>query len=166
MKLRLIYCLIFLLLSARATAETEQTHLNIRALSAEIASVATLAAYKACLQKGYHVAAAVVSREGRLVSFIRSPLAGAHTIETAEGKAYSASSFKTATTALMGQQFMRDIPGALLIGGGLPINIGGHFYGAIGVSGAPADKKPGDMDDVCAQAGIDAVRTDLEMGAE
>lgn len=153
-------------LALPVSAEIEQTHVNLRVLSAEAANAMTLAAYKDCLKKGYHVAAAVVTREGRMLSMTRSPLAGAHTIKVAEGKAFTAATFKTATTRLMGREFMRDIPDALIIGGGLPINIGGHFYGAIGVSGAPAKKTPGDVDDECAIAGIDAVKDDIEMGAE
>ena len=41
--------------------------------------------------------------------------------------------------------------------GGLPIEAGGQFYGGVGVSGAS-----GEMDEACAQAGLDAVLDDLE----
>jgi len=166
MKSRLGLFLVLMFVSSMVRAEIEQTHVNIRVLSAEAANAITMAAYKDCLKKGYPVAAAVVTREGRLLSLTRSPLAGAHTIKVAEGKAFTAATFKTATTRLMGREFMRDIPDALIIGGGLPINIGGHFYGAVGVSGAPAKKAPGDVDDECAIAGIEAVKDDIEMGAE
>ena len=166
MKSRLGLFLVLMFVSSMVRAEIEQTHVNIRVLSAEAANAITMAAYKDCLKKGYPVAAAVVTREGRLLSLTRSPLAGAHTIKVAEGKAFTAATFKTATTRLMGREFMRDIPDALIIGGGLPINIGGHFYGAVGVSGAPAKKTPGDVDDECAIAGIEAVKDDIEMGAE
>jgi len=166
MKSRLGLFLVLMLVSSMVRAEIEQTHVNIRVLSAEAANAITMAAYKDCSKKGYPVAAAVVTREGRLLSLTRSPLAGAHTIKVAEGKAFTAATFKTATTKLMGREFMRDIPDALIIGGGLPINIGGHFYGAVGVSGAPAKKTPGDVDDECAMAGIEAVKDDIEMGAE
>ena len=53
-------------------------------------------------------------------------------------------------------------PRVMLVGGGVPINIGGNFYGAIGVSGAPPRKVLGDIDDECARAGIDAVREAIE----
>jgi uncharacterized protein GlcG (DUF336 family) len=59
---------------------------------------------------------------------------------------------------------MRDIPDALIFGGGLPINIGGYFYGGVGVSGAPEKKEPGDIDDECAKAGIEAVAEEIELG--
>ena len=166
MKKYLQTALIAMLPLSPVLADIDQTHVNVRVLSAEAANAMTMAAYKDCLGKGYHISAAVVTREGRLLSLTRSPLAGAHTIDVAEGKDYTSATFKTATTRLMGREFMRDIPGALIIGGGLPINIGGHYYGAIGVSGAPAKKNPGDVDDECALAGIEAVKDDIEMGAE
>ena len=43
--------------------------------------------------------------------------------------------------------------------GGLPIEVGGSLIGGVGVSGAPS----GEVDEECAQAGVDAVLDDLEM---
>jgi uncharacterized protein GlcG (DUF336 family) len=40
-----------------------------------------------------------------------------------------------------------------MLGGGLPIEIDGEIVGGIGVGGAPG----GHLDDVCAQAGLDAI---------
>ena len=59
-------------------------------------------------------------------------------------------------------EHLKNAPGVLLLGGGVPVQIGGHFYGAIGVSGAPAEMISGDVDDACARAGIDAIREDNE----
>lgn len=59
-------------------------------------------------------------------------------------------------------EHLKNAPGFLLLGAGVPVQIGGHFYGAIGVSGAPAEKISGDVDDACARAGIDAIREDIE----
>lgn len=146
----------------------DAVQVTTRSLSAPIASQLANAAYADCTAKGYQVAVAVVARDGSLLAFVRNPLAGPHTIEVSQRKAWTSATFKAPTTQLMGNElgrnFMRDIPGALLIGGGMPINIGGYFYGAVGVSGAPAEKKPGDIDDVCAEAGINAVSEDIEMG--
>ena len=47
----------------------------------------------------------------------------------------------------------------MMSAGGVPINAGGSILGAIGVSGAPS----GEVDEACAQAGIDAISDDLEM---
>ena len=41
----------------------------------------------------------------------------------------------------------------------MPIQVGGALLGGVGVSGAPS----GDTDQECAQKGVDAVQTDLEM---
>ena len=41
----------------------------------------------------------------------------------------------------------------LMLGGGLPIEIGGEIVGGIGVGGAPGAH----LDDACAQAGLDAI---------
>ncbi|MEP6932682.1 MAG: heme-binding protein [Nitrospirota bacterium] len=41
----------------------------------------------------------------------------------------------------------------LVLGGGLPIEIGGEIVGGIGVGGAPGAH----LDDACAQAGLDAI---------
>ena len=54
---------------------------------------------------------------------------------------------------------IRQSPGVLAIGGGLPIEAAGAVIAAIGVSGAPG----GEADDACAKAGIDAIQMDIEM---
>ncbi len=41
----------------------------------------------------------------------------------------------------------------LILGGGLPIEIGGEIIGGIGVGGAPGAH----LDDACAQVGLDAI---------
>ena len=111
-----------------------------------------------------HVAVAVVGRDGRLLALVPNPLSGPHTIKVSQGKAYTANTFRAPTSQLMGRDFMRDIPGALIWGGGLPINVGGYFYGGVGVAGAPEKEVPGDVDDECAAAGIAAVTEEIEFG--
>jgi uncharacterized protein GlcG (DUF336 family) len=153
----------FMLGTAQADAPSFVT---TRALTPDLAQQGVMAALRDCADRGYQVAAALVGRDGRLLAFARSPLAGPHTIDVAQGKAYTSATFRAATTALMDRDFMRDIPGVLVIGGGLPIQVGGHFYGGIGVSGAPAQERPGDVDDLCAQAGINAMTETLELGGD
>jgi uncharacterized protein GlcG (DUF336 family) len=75
-------------------------------------------------------------------------------------------SFRTATTDLArasqpGQPSsgLRGLPRFVGLGGGLLIEAAGSIVGAIGVSGAPS----GDADDVCAKAGIAAIRDELEL---
>jgi len=48
--------------------------------------------------------------------------------------------------------------GALMIGGGVPVEAQGAIVGGVGVSGAPG----GEADDACARVGIDAILEKLE----
>lgn len=163
-----VLVLIFAILTSASTVQagedTNSPHVTIRSLTAPMATKLAMAAYEYCTAKGYHVAVAVVGRDGRLLAFVRSPLAGPHTTEVSQGKAYTANTFRASTSQLMGRDFMRDIPGALIWGGGLPINIGGYFYGGVGVAGAPENESPGDVDDECAAAGMAAVTEEIEFG--
>ena len=45
---------------------------------------------------------------------------------------------------------LKDIPGFLLLGGGVPVKVGNEVIGAVGVGGAPG----GHLDEQCAVAGI------------
>jgi uncharacterized protein GlcG (DUF336 family) len=58
----------------------------------------------------------------------------------------------------MPQAAVRNLPGAVILGGGIIIEAGGSLIGAVGVSGGPG----GDADDACAKAGIEAVRDKLD----
>ena len=53
---------------------------------------------------------------------------------------------------------LRQIPGTVAIGGGVPIKVGNETIGAVGVSGAPG----GEKDEVCAKAGIQKVAASLQ----
>ena len=118
-----------------------------------------------CRSRGYQVAVAVVDRFGVTQVILRDRFAGAHTVSTATGKAWTAATFRTSTTELntisqpgMMQAGIRNLPGTVIIGGGLIVEAGGSLVGAVGVSGAPG----GDADEACAKAGIDAIRDKLE----
>lgn len=165
-----ITLLAMLAVGSLGTARAEAPpYVTSRALTPELSQQAVGAALEACAARGYQVTAALVGRDGNLLAFARHPLAGPHTIEVAQRKAWTANSFRTDTSALMVREtnrFMRDIPGTLLIGGGVPINVGGHIYGAIGVSGAPAEKAPGDVDHDCALAGIAAISDTLQLAGD
>ncbi|MCK7502335.1 MAG: heme-binding protein [Comamonadaceae bacterium] len=96
---------------------------------------------------------------------LRDRFAGAHTPDTATGKAWTAVSFRTNTTDMAAEtqpgkpsSGIRHLPRTVMIGGGLMIEGGGSLYGGIGVSGAPG----GDRDEVCAKAGIAAIQADLD----
>ena len=145
-----------------SAAVAEDAWIGTRVLSFELAQRLAVEAAQACRKQGYQVAVAVVDRGGTLLAFARDPLSGAHTVGVSQGKAYTAATFQTSTTEMMDNEHLRHAPNVLLIGGGLPVRVGGHMYGAVGVSGAPAQKRTGDVDEACAQAGIDAIREALE----
>jgi uncharacterized protein GlcG (DUF336 family) len=147
-----------------ASAE-EKAYVVARSMSAETANTLAIAALKACQKQGYQVSAAVVDRNGILLAFIRDPLSGNHSISVATLKAYTAATFQTSTISMMQNKSFDSLRFAnkiLLIGGGVPVKIGGHFYGAIGISGAPAKKVTGDIDHACAEKGIEAIRETIE----
>lgn len=167
MKRQLTLTVCLWLVAATASAE-ERPFVSSRSLSTTLAQQAALVAMQNCEQQGYQVAAAVVDRSGLLQAFARMPLAGAHTVDVSIGKARAAASFQAPTMTLAAEEFvgLREAPGFILVGGGLPIRIGGHMYGAVAVSGAPGRKVTGDIDEACAQAGIDAIREAIEFGTE
>jgi len=146
-----------------AHADEEAAFVATRILSAATANKIAVAAEKECKKRGYQVAVAVTDRFGNLLAFTRDPLSGAHTSGIAQDKAYTAATFQGATVDLAERlAFLKGTPRVSLVGGGVPVMAGGYMYGAVGVSGAPRDKKPGDIDDACARAGIAAVKEALE----
>ncbi|MEW5727179.1 MAG: heme-binding protein [Pseudomonadota bacterium] len=141
-------------------ALAEEGTYDVKQLTPEVALKAAKAAMDACRAQGWQAAAVVVDRGGNVQAAIRDRFAGPHTVPVATGKAWTAVSFRTNTTELVGitgpgmpQAGLRDVPGATVIGGGLKIEVAGSIVAGIGVSGAPG----GDADDVCAKAGIKAI---------
>jgi uncharacterized protein GlcG (DUF336 family) len=148
-----------------AAVRAQDALVTYKSLSPELALDLARAALGECRKRGYQAAVAVVDRFGVTQVMLRDRFAGAHTPATAAGKAWTAASFRTNTTELvattqpgMPQAGLRNLPGAVILGGGLVIEAGGSLVGAVGVSGAPG----GDADDACAKAGIEAVRDKLD----
>ncbi|MGD8556473.1 MAG: heme-binding protein [Chromatiales bacterium] len=141
----------------------DSPYINTRLLSSDAAAKVAETAEKACRDRGYQVTAAVTDRYGNLLAFKRNPLSGIHTIDVAQDKAYMAATLQTSTIDWVDRPSLLNPRHRMLrVGGGVPIRVGGHMYGAVGVSGAPADKIQGDNDDACARAGIDAITEMLE----
>ncbi len=145
---------------------------SFRSLSVEAASKAAWGAIIECRKKGYSVAVAVVDRGGNTQALLRDRFAGPHTPETAIRKAWTANSFRqpTANLAALLQEGkiphqVQHNPGALLVGGGVLIEAQGQIIGGIGVSGAPPGKSEIEsIDGACAQAGIDRIKDEIELG--
>ena len=130
-------------------------------LPLSLANKAVQAAVESCRKDGYRVSVSIVDRVGILRAMNRADGAGPHTIDSSRKKAYTAASLRRPTTELAelinkmpALQALRDMnDNILMLGGGLPIDIGGEVVGGIGVGGAPGAQ----LDDACAQAGLDAI---------
>lgn len=142
-----------------AAEDKARPYLETRTLSAELSARAADQALAACTKKGWQVAVAVVSREGHLSHFARHPLAGPHTITISRKKAYTAAVARVPTQGVADIEQLNFMPDMTTMRGGVPISVGGYFYGGIGVSGATSED-----DEVCAQAGVEAVAEELEFG--
>ena len=139
--------------------------ITYKSLAPGVALELAQAALTDCQKRGYQVAISVVDRFGVVQVVLRDRFAGPHTPSTASGKAWTAATFRSSTSNLfnisqpgMMQAGIRNLPGAVIIGGGLVVESGGSLVGAIGVSGAPG----GDADEACAKAGIDAIQSKLD----
>jgi len=142
----------------------DATH-SVKLMTPETALKAAQAALGQCRKDGYQVAVAVVDRSGVTQVVLRDRYAGPHTVGMAVDKAWTAVTFRTPTADIakatepgMPQSGIRNRPRVAAVAGGQPIEAGGALVGGIGISGAPR----GDIDDVCARAGIDAIRDSLE----
>lgn len=146
-------------------ARAEDNLVTFKSMTVEVALDLARAALADCRRQGYQVAVAVVDRFGVTQVLLRDRFAGAHTVPTATGKAWTAVSFRTNTGELVAatqpgspQAGVRALPGATIIAGGVTVEAAGTMVGAIGVSGAPG----GDNDEACAKAGIAAIRDKLD----
>jgi uncharacterized protein GlcG (DUF336 family) len=154
---------ILTILSGPAAAQEPLT--TYKSLSPELALDLARASLGDCRARGYQVTVAVVDRFGVTQVILRDRFAGPHTVPTASGKAWTAATFRTSTTELnavsqpgMMQAGIRNLPGTVIVDGGLIVEAAGSLLGAVGVSGAPG----GDADEVCAKAGIEAIRDKLD----
>ena len=148
-----------------AQAHAQDATVTYKSLSPELALDLARATLGDCQKKGFQVAVTVTDRFGNPLVMLRDRFAGPHTPTTAQGKAWTAASFRTNTLELMTmtqpgtpQSGIRSLPNVVAIGGGVLVEAGGSTVGAVGVSGAPG----GDADDACAKAGIAAIKDKLD----
>lgn len=146
------------LLCGAASAEAVRTERN---MTLELANQIATHTVAACSAGGYNVAATVVDRAGTVRAVQRADNAGPHTLEASRLKAYTSASAKNTTLAIMeGSQKnpaaanLGQIPGYLLLGGGVPVKVGNEVIGAVGVGGAPG----GHLDEQCAMAALAKVQ--------
>ena len=151
-------------ISPALIAEKQPVTVNIKRMSLDMAYIAAKATIDTCRQEGVQVAVTIIDRGGHPQVVLRDVLAMDLTLTISKQKAYTAMSFNSATSGLTGRFTdpfsIGKVEGLVMSAGGLPINAGGNILGGIGVSGAPS----GETDEKCAQAGLDAILDDLEMG--
>jgi uncharacterized protein GlcG (DUF336 family) len=162
MKIALLSMAVSALIAAPAIAQdtVQQTSLGT-ALAVEFAQ----AAVTACSSDGYNVSAAVTDRSGVLLALVRSENAGAHTANASTAKAFTSASSRNPTSAIAdnvaknaGAAGLADIPGFLVLAGGVPIKVGKDTVGAIGIAGAPG----GNLDEACANKALEKVGARLK----
>jgi len=130
-------------------------------LTIEFAKKAAMSALRKCRSDGYAVSVAVVDRHGVLLTLVRDPLAGPHTVNSAQGKAFASASMGQPTSSIAtiiaenrALDGLRDMDSRIVIlGGGLPIVIDDYRVGGIGVGGAPG----GHLDEACAAHGLQQI---------
>ena len=144
-----------------SAADTLATHRIPSALAVE-AAVETVSV---CAKQGFHETAVVVDADGVTIAALRGDGTGAHTLDSAHDKAYTAASFKNDTLALAERSKGEDsiaplskLPHVMFFGGGVVIKLADETIGAIGAAGAPGGK----LDDGCARAGLEKIRDRLE----
>ncbi|MEU3606159.1 heme-binding protein [Streptomyces sp. NPDC035033] len=140
--------------AAVVKADAANDHLfQTNHLTVEAATDAAEAVLEAAKKENQRVTVAVVDRNGNTIVTLRGDGAGPQSYESAERKAYTAVSWNAPTSVLAGRLAqapnLKDIPGTLFLGGGVPVTAGGAPIAGIGVAGAPS----GDLDEKFAQAG-------------
>ncbi len=127
-----------------------------RILSLAAARAIADGAFAECSSRGFRTAVVVVDRSGEILVVLRNELAHPVTVEMARRKAYTAVLFRDATSEFQrgtasdpARAAQRDVPGALALGGGVPIVVADEILGAVGSSGSNPT-----ADDECARAGI------------
>jgi uncharacterized protein GlcG (DUF336 family) len=149
-------------LSVTANAQAVRSE---RVISLDLANQIAAATVAACQANGHAVTATVVDRFGGVRAVQRADAAGPHTVDASRQKAYTSASARNATGAMLetvqknpGAATLVDIPGFLVLGGGVPIRAGNDVIGAVGVGGAPG----GHLDEQCALSGIDKAKDQLK----
>jgi uncharacterized protein GlcG (DUF336 family) len=144
-----------------ASAQAPQVEKNV---SMGLALAIVQGALEQCTKDGYKVSVTIVDKGGNVAASIRGDGTGPHTMEFSRLKAYTARTRNQTSLQTMklledpANAFIRQIPGVVGVGGGVPIRVGTEVIGAVGVSGAPG----GEKDEACANAGLAKVEAALK----
>ena len=145
--------------AAPAFAQAPQVEKNV---SMGLALAIIQGTLEQCTKDGYKVSVTIVDKSGNVAAQLRGDGTGPHTMEFSRLKAYTARTRNQTSLETMKQMetmgFLRQIPGVVGVGGGVPIRAGNEVIGGVGVSGAPG----GEKDEVCANAGLAKVEAALK----
>ena len=147
--------------AAPALAQAPQVEKNV---SMAMTLAIIQGAIEQCTKDGYKVTVTVVDKGGNVAGQVRGDGTGPHTMEFSRLKAYTARTRNQTSLQTMklledpANAFIRQIPGVVGVGGGVPIRAGNETIGGVGVSGAPG----GEKDEVCANAGLAKVADALK----
>ena len=150
-----------ILVTGPARAQAPLTEKNV---SMAMSLAIIQGALEQCTKDGYKVSVTIVDKGGNVAASIRGDGTGPHTMEFSRLKAYTARTRNQTSLQTMklledpANAFIRQIPGVVGVGGGVPIRAGNEVIGGVGVSGAPG----GEKDEVCANAGLAKVETALK----
>ena len=147
--------------------------LALNEVSIDQALLVAQGAINECKKDGSVVTVAVVDRSGGVRFVLRGDGATPEDVDKARRKAYTARTFRMATSDwidrtaldavdeagkpidLIGQRFLEN---TLAEPGGMPLIWHNDAIGGVGVQGA---KGGGEADELCAKAGVDAIRDQL-----
>jgi uncharacterized protein GlcG (DUF336 family) len=139
--------------------------------SLELATQGARAAVEACAKQGVAVAVAVIDSQGKPRAMLMAE-GSIGSVFVAMRKAVAALSFRVPTSELSAklQQnkalLARMTPVMFISGGGLPLWRGNELIGAIGSSGAHGAGPIGQLDEVCARAGLEKIQSRLRVPAK
>ncbi|MCG6899257.1 MAG: heme-binding protein [Gammaproteobacteria bacterium] len=136
---------------------------NAKLMTLELAVDIAQGAIDACRKDGYQISVVVVDRSGRTQVVMRDVFANQFLTQLAQAKANAVVLSNTSSSALRKNRAdivneLNLLDDLLVLDGGLPVMVAGSMIGAVGVSGAPG----GDLDEACAQRGIDGVQERLD----
>jgi uncharacterized protein GlcG (DUF336 family) len=150
-----------ILVAGPALAQAPQVEKNV---SMGMAIAIIQGTIEQCTKDGFKVSVTIVDKGGNVAAQIRGDGTGPHTMEFSRLKAYTSRTRNQTSLQTMklledpANAFIRQIPGVVGVGGGVPIKAGNETIGGVGVSGAPG----GEKDEVCANAGLAKVADALK----
>ena len=151
-----------LLLMTTAPAGAEGL-VQAKLLTLDMARTIAGSAIEACRQDGYQVSVVVTDRSGEPLVVMRDVYSNRYFTQLAHGKTQAVLMANTTSAELRKNRAdmvneLNLLEGVMVLAGGVPVQVAGSLVGAVGVSGAPG----GDLDEACAQAGVDAVQDELD----